>query len=213
MITVPNLKDKTVKEAEDLLSEKSLKIKVIDSVFNPKNKKGVIVDQNPPKDFQVKSNRTVYVSINAFQPPKVSFPNIKDVSLRQAKAILQSIGLELGNTIYVPDIAKNAVLGASYLGREIAAGTMISYGSKIDLKLGDGGTGKKIELPDLSGLTITEARNILAENSLILSAILFDNENDDTLTAKIYLQKPAPGTIVSAGSPIDIYLSENDNNN
>ena len=108
--SVPNFKGLTIPEAEQIIEKKNFRCQIIDSVFINDMKKGVIVEQNPPADFKVKANRTIFFTINAFTKPKVEMPNIVGVSLRQAKAILETRGLYVGRLIYAPDFAKNNIL-------------------------------------------------------------------------------------------------------
>jgi fructose/tagatose bisphosphate aldolase len=43
-----------------VLAEKKLTYKIIDSVYNTSVARGCIVEQNPPADFKVKENRTIF---------------------------------------------------------------------------------------------------------------------------------------------------------
>jgi beta-lactam-binding protein with PASTA domain len=208
-IVVPNLSNKSLVDAKKILESNNLRLKVMDSIFNTGAVRGAVIEQNPNSGLKVKENRTVYVTINAFKPPEVSFPNLKDVSLRQAEAILKSLGLELGNLKYVPDIAKDAVLGSSCRGIEMKAGSQLIYGSKIDLVLGDGLKGEKIDMPDLIGLSRKEAHNILKELSLVIGSEIFSSPIQDSAMAKVYKQTPAytPDGKITLGSPIDLFFS------
>jgi beta-lactam-binding protein with PASTA domain len=198
-VEVPGLKGKNISNADLILSPLTLKIKVIDSLFQPGMKGGTIIDQNPGQGVKVKENRTIYVSINAYLPPMVAMPELKDASFRQARAILESIGLKVGDTTYTPDIARDAV-------------ERLNYGTAIDLSLGDGLTGEQIELPDLIGLSYTEVHNILNDLSLTAGSEIFDNSVSDSLQAKVVKQVPAPAenAKISKGSPIDLFYSQHE---
>jgi eukaryotic-like serine/threonine-protein kinase len=171
-ITVPNLKGKNFTSATSIVEEKKLKIAIMDSVYDDTKPKGIVLDQNPSANYQVKENRTIYVTLNASNPPMVSMPNLIDASLRQAKAILNSLGLELGNIIYKPDMAKNAVLGQAYLNKNINAGTQVKMGAKIDLIVGDGLSGEQIQVPVFIGLNLSEAKALLKKNNLLMGAVV-----------------------------------------
>jgi len=109
----------------------------------------------------------------------------------------------------VPDIAKDAVLGSSCRGIEMKAGSQLIYGSKIDLVLGDGLKGEKIDMPDLIGLSRKEAHNILKELSLVIGSEIFSSPIQDSSMAKVYKQTPAytPDGKITLGSPIDLFFS------
>ena len=137
-------------------------------------------------------------------------PNLIDVSLRQAEAILQTYGLKTGEFIYRADLAKNAVLEQKFHGREIKPGTPVNKGSMIDLVLGDGVGTSKVAVPELVGLTKSEALFVLKGSSLNVGAVIYDENIRDSLTAKIYRQFPLPSdsASINEGEAIDIYLTQ-----
>lgn len=211
-IEVPNLNGKTFAQAKSILENVKLRVAIMDSVFDIDKPKGSIIEQNPSKGAKVKENRTVYLTVNAFQAPQVTVPNLKDASLRQAKAIIEVVGLQVGNISYTPDIAKNAVLRYSFKGQLMKPGMQVPYGSKIDLTVGDGLNGETINLPCLFGLKAREAHNKLRELSLSLGAEIFDSSVKDSLNAVVYKQTPnyVTGSKINKGNTIDLYYTEDE---
>lgn len=209
-IEVPELKGKELKAAIEAIEDLDLRYLVVDSVYDEEHKPGTVVEQNPAAKFLVKQNRTVYLTMNAFNPPKVQMPNLIDVSLRQATAMLETYGLEVGNLKYVPDYAFNAVLHQTYKGRDIKPGTQIMKNSKIDLVLGDGLKGEKIPLPNLIGLTREEAISEIKAGSLDVGAMVYDNTVIDTLKAQVYKQTPAYSStaMINPGRSIDLFFTQ-----
>ncbi|MEO0311912.1 MAG: hypothetical protein RIQ89_1569 [Bacteroidota bacterium] len=205
-ITVPDLKGKTHAATEALLAERKLKVSIADSIFMLGKVPGSILDQDPLAGSQVKEGRTIYVTINSLIPPNVKMPDLHDVSLRQAQAILTSYGLKTGTITYRPDLAKDAVLEQRLQGQPIARGVEIPKASAIDLVLGDGLGNTEVELPDLIGLTHDEAIFIVKASGLVAQEI-FDT-GAPKATATIYRQQPSPADSVSVhqGQVITIYL-------
>lgn len=208
-IAVPDLKGKRMEVVEKLLKEVDLKFMVIDSVYVAEKPKGSVIEQNPAPGFQVKKSRTVYLTLNAFNPPKVKLPELKDVSLRQATAMLETYGLEVGNISYVPDFAKDAVIEMKYKGRNISAGTQVVQGEKIDLVLGDGLEGEKIDLPNFLGLTRKKALEEIKEYKLSVGAEVFDADVKDSAKARVYRQIPPfrVGEQIVQGRPVDFFFT------
>lgn len=211
-IEVPDLKGLTVKAAAQAIDDKELRYVIVDSIFDEENKPGTVVDQNPSAKFLVKQNRTVYLTVNAFNPPKVQMPNLIDVSLRQATAMLETYGLEVGNLKYVPDYAFNAVLHQTYKGRDIQPGTSILKNSKIDLVLGDGLNGEKVPVPSLIGLTRDAAESAVKSASLEVGALVYDKTVKDTILAKVYKQTPAfsSNAMINPGRSIDLFFTQDE---
>jgi beta-lactam-binding protein with PASTA domain len=63
----------------------------------------------------------------------VSMPDLIDLSLRQAIALLESRGLFLGNITYQPGSFQNAVIDQIYRGQSISSGEKIRRGSYVNL--------------------------------------------------------------------------------
>jgi beta-lactam-binding protein with PASTA domain len=207
-VTVPDLRGMNVKEVSNFLKGKSLNFKVADSsVFLLDKPHGSIVEQDPQPDEKVKQGRIIYLTITRSEAPLVKLPQLKDVSLRQAEAILAAAGLKMGEQVFKPDLAKNAVLAMTLNGRELKAGTEIPKGSTIDLIVGDGFGNTLVSVPSLIGLSYDEARFVLKGSSLNIGSVFFDGVVRDTLNAKVYDQRPAPGeTEINQGEALDLYL-------
>jgi eukaryotic-like serine/threonine-protein kinase len=208
-VTVPDLRGMKFKELSALLAKKSLNVQIADSsVFLLDKPPGVVIEQDPDPNERVKENRTIYVTITRTVPPGVKLPNLVDVSKRQAEAILASYGLQIGNSIYKPDLAKDAVLGMMHNGQTVNPGDQLSKGSVIDLVLGDGIGNTEVTVPPLVGLTLDEALFVLKGSQLNAGSTLFDAGVRDSAIAKVYRQFPEPGdsSVVKQGEAIDLYL-------
>ena len=132
-IEVPELKGLNLKQVQEVLDRLNLRYAVVDSIYQLGEKSGNILEQDPAPKAKVKEDRTIYLTINSSVPPTVKVPDLTDVSLRQAEAILQTFGLKAGTLSYRHDLAKNAVLEARYHGKQVKPGTSVNKGSVIDL--------------------------------------------------------------------------------
>ncbi len=210
-ITVPDLRGMKYLELEKFLEGKDLQVKISDSsVFMLDKAPGVVIDQDPAPKQNVKEGRTIYVTVTRTVPPRVKVPELIDVSQRQAEAILASYGLKVGQIIYKPDLAKNAVLALMTEGHEIKAGDDITKGSVIDLVLGDGIGNTESAVPSLIGLTADEALFVLQGSSLQPGAMVYDESVTDSAEAKIYKQVPEPGdsVMIKQGEAIDLFFTQ-----
>lgn len=209
--TVPNLKGMTLDQAMKLLADKNFKFE-IDSVYSIEKPHGTIMEQDPDPETQVKEGRTIYLSIVSMIPPHVKVPDLKDVSLREATAILESYGLKVGELIYKPDLAQNAVLALQMAGQEIKTGESIPKGSIIDLVLGDGYGNTHVKIPKLVGLTYEEAVFVLQGSSLNVGRVSFDANIKDTTAAGLIVYKQIPSETdtlsLSQGEPIDLFIKK-----
>ncbi|HSV87474.1 MAG TPA: PASTA domain-containing protein [Bacteroidales bacterium] len=210
-ITVPDLKGLTVEEASEKLKDLNLRYHINDSIFDDFNPRGSIVRQDPDKGSEVKRNRTIYLTKVAILSEKVPMPALIDLSFRQALALLNAYGLDVGNLEYRPDIAQNAILQQKFRAQEIEPGTLIEKGSSIDLVIGMGLGEALVEVPLLIGMTRREAISALHAVSLSLGTEDFlDDKNDNPM---VYQQTPDPTLQIQtlqAGSSVNlVYRSGN----
>lgn len=210
-ISVPDLKGMKLNEANDVLTEKSLKYVILDSVYVPKEKKGIIIEQEPEADELVKKNRTIYVTITKVVPPQVDMPNVVDMSQRLAIAKLESCGLKVGELNYMPSECLNCVLEQQFKGKEIKPGTKIKKGSVIDLVLGMGISNQKIMAPYVIGMNIDSAKKVLKSSYLNVGVEIYEGckTAEDSSKAVVYKQKPirSQNILINMGSPVDLWLT------
>lgn len=208
-LSVPDLRGMKLVKVKKVINNHNLRFTVNDSIFVPDKPKLTVIEQNPKPFSKVKRNRKIYLTVNSPHPPKVEVPDLKDVSLRQALAILETYGLNAGELEYVPDIAQNVVKEMKLDDKTLEPKEMVPKGTSIDLVLGDGLTATKVNLPDLKGATLGEATFFLNAKGLNTGAILYDKEVEDSTEAIIYKQRPLykPEKKVAQGEAIDIWLT------
>jgi beta-lactam-binding protein with PASTA domain len=199
---VPSVVGKTYDEAKQILEAASLEASIQDSVYIDTAKALQVMRQSPDADAIVKSDRTIYLTINRSVPPQIDMPDLRGFSLKSAQLYLQSLGLKTGDTTYVPDIAKNAVKDQLFNGESIAPGTKINMGSKIGLVIGNGIGQETINVPDLIGMTVSEARSYLSNSRIELGAIVPLGQVTDTENAYIARQNPEPYSEIAAGESV-----------
>jgi eukaryotic-like serine/threonine-protein kinase len=211
-VKVPDFSGLTMGQIGKLSANKDFELVVVDSVYDASKPKGSVISQDPQPGSHVKANRKIYLTLIASLPEQVSMPDLVDLSLRQATAILQTYGLKLGSISQVPDIANNAVLRQLYRGRAIEKGKLLTKGSTIDLVVGSGLGGDKVQVPFLIGKTRQEAIMELHRFSLNIGTETFD-QGADSLNARVYEQEPhyAIGRYLNLGNPVSlIYRSSAD---
>ncbi len=135
---VPQLKGKSVEEADKMLKERKMNLIVVDTLeYNPDYPKFAVLEQNPRQGDKVKLGRKIYVKINSGKYSNIPFPNILGKTQRQAQNILSATGLRLGNINKRPYFAE-IVLYAIHKKDTLKSGMKVPKNSKIDLIVGDG---------------------------------------------------------------------------
>jgi eukaryotic-like serine/threonine-protein kinase len=209
---VPNFYGLTMEQTAKLARKSRLRYQVIDSVYTALVPRGCVAEQNPRPGFKVKKWRNIILTINAYNPEIVAMPNLVDLPIRQAVAIIASSGLEMGELRYRPDLSINVVIQQLYNGKNIAGGDSLQKGSVIDLVLGKGLSNQRTPVPDLIGMTLGSARNKILISSLNLGTYIYDNtitSGKDSLNAFVYKQNPEyhEEASLQLGSAIYLWLT------
>ncbi|MCO5241442.1 MAG: PASTA domain-containing protein [Chitinophagaceae bacterium] len=189
-LKVPDVGNKNIKEATDLLNNLGFEVWIQDSVYYDTIAPLAIVKQFPEPDASVKVNRIVYLTVNRAIPPEIEMPNLVGMSFRNAELELKARGLKLGDISYKPDIAKNAVLEQLTGNQSIKSGTRITMGSTIALVLGAGLGSVEMSVPDLFGMNYEEAVTLLEANGIMLGSVVPDGSVNDKNASFIFRQQP-----------------------
>jgi beta-lactam-binding protein with PASTA domain len=211
-ITVPNLAGLTVDEVDDVTSSRRLRYEVVDSVFSTEMPRGTVLKQNPKANSQVKKNRKIFLTMNAINLEMVAMPRLVGLSIRQARLALQNAGLILGDIEYRPDYAINNVLQQMLNDSVINEGTEITKGVVIDLVLGMGLSSEVTRVPDLIGLGLEEATEMIADYYLNIGAVTYDESmEDEEDSAQVFIWRQYPEfdefKRLNMGMEVDIWLT------
>lgn len=136
-IIVPNVKGLPLQQAEAEFNKKNLKTVVIDSNFVKGMPAGAVLEQKPTSGAKVKTGRTVYLTINTAEMPKVAIPDIIDnSSYRQAEARLRALGFKLTAPETISG-EKDWVYAVKYMGKKLTNGEKIPRESVLTLIIGN----------------------------------------------------------------------------
>jgi eukaryotic-like serine/threonine-protein kinase len=207
-ITVPKLVGMNSRELESFLREKHLRYQINDSSYAPGVKPYTVLTQHPFDGSKVKKNRKIYITIASANPPKVKMPRLIDGSLRSAESTLKSFDLSIGKINYVPSPFPNLVLDQQLNGKTIQAGTYLPKGTKIDLTVGNGTDNEEVEVPDVTGLSLEEARTRLAEAGLAIGSVRPD-PNSSERSGTVVKQNPSgnSGRVLKAGEEVSLWVA------
>jgi beta-lactam-binding protein with PASTA domain len=136
-IIIPNINGLPLEEAGKELVKKNLEFEVIDSNYVKGMPAGAVLEQNPIAGAKVKIGRTVYLTINTGEIPKIAIPDIIDnSSYRQAEARLRAMGFKLTEPEYIEG-EKDWIYGIKYNGKELTSGEKIPREAVLTLCVGD----------------------------------------------------------------------------
>lgn len=211
-LTVPDFFGLNIDETITLAKKSKMRYQVVDSIYTTLVPRGCIAEQNPKPGSKVKKWRNIALTINAFRPEMVAVPDLVDLPLRQAIALIEGSGLVMGTLRYKPDLSINVVLSQLYNGKEIVANDSLQKGSVVDLVLGKGLSNQRTPVPNLIGMTLEPARDRIFSASLNLGTYIYDNtirSGEDSLNAFVYKQNPEfkEDATLQLGSSIYLWMT------
>tara|TARA_B100000795_G_scaffold110557_3_gene81689 strand:+ start:55549 stop:56379 length:831 start_codon:yes stop_codon:yes gene_type:complete len=214
-IKVPDLRSYHETELENLLKVEKLDYEIMDSVFVQNQQGGIVIEQTPDSGAFVKKGRKIYVTISAYDAPKVTIPNLQYDDKRNVIAQLQSIGLRIGNILYVPAACTDCLERIEINGVPLEPGNRLDQGTTVDLVFGGGQSNQFIPMPSLIGLTLEDVREKLLQAGLLIGSAVPDEEfsGEDSLKARVFKQVPDfnNDAVLFLGSTVQVFLTTDSN--
>ncbi len=207
-IEVADVRGLVEAEASQILAGQGLAMVVIDSTYSDKVPFGTIVDQDPKPASHAKNGRMVYVTINATTKRQVAMPNLQDMSYRQAETTLRGMGFEVDTVYdYEPSAYRDLVLDVKSNGVSVEPGQKMPVGTRVRLVVGFGRGTEQVEVPNVVGMTLQEARSMLLSHRLTVGAVSYDESPEEDVPQYVYRQIPAPGEKLLEGETVSLKLS------
>ena len=139
-ITVPEVKGLQLEEASVFLENSGLRFSVIDSVYTNAVRPGAIMEMIPTFGSKVKKGRIIFITLNAKNAQSATIPDVKDLSFREALALVRAQGFTSVETKYVRGQYRDLVIGVELNGRTLESGVAVPLSSALILVVSDGGT-------------------------------------------------------------------------
>jgi beta-lactam-binding protein with PASTA domain len=211
VIFTPDFSGMNISQVQNIADQKALRVTVKDSAYRPNVAVGTVLMQNPLAGHKIKPGRMIYITLASALPEKTEVPKVTDVSLRQARVLLESKGSSVGNVEYKPSEFDGLVLEQRYKGQAVTPGTKLDNGSAIDLVVGGRGFGTETTVPNLVGLTFSQAKEQIYTKYLTAGAVIFDGvvqTSQDSMNAIVWKQLPEADSTkqINAGSSVDLWL-------
>lgn len=199
---VPDVVGLQAHEAENLLKDNKLEPVISDTTYDEKYEKGSIILQKPSSGEKVKIGRRIYLFISGGEPV-VHVPSLKGKSLRDAKFSLERLGLNLGQ---IDSVSSNNPKDMVF-DQQFAAGTPLRKGDSVGISISIGEGGGEIIVPDLIGRSLAEAEKVLADSSLKVGRINYQ-QSFSLLPNTVLDQYPSKGNKVNPGDAVDLFVTK-----
>lgn len=202
-VKVPSVVNKPLKEAEDILVAKGLKIKVIEQFNNDILEGYVSAQDTGPNDPPVKKNRVITLTVSKGADFR-TVPNLINIPIVDARVKLAGEGflIEELPEEFNRDFGKGVIFS-----QQPDAGTRALRGSKITVSISKGTDPVGSRVPDLKGLTIDQVRIKLREQKLELDPNIIYQYSTEFMRGQIVQQEPVAGEQVMEGTLVRINVS------
>ncbi|HRU24513.1 MAG TPA: PASTA domain-containing protein [Candidatus Latescibacteria bacterium] len=201
-VVVPDVRGMDVADAKRLVEEQGLVFVNDSSDYATDESIPVdhIVMQSPAPDVSVKRGRSVRVTVSR-GAPKYVVPNVRGISLNDARVRLEQARFRVGNVSYV--LRTNEDLSEPYVQDQFPdAGTSLQKDAQVGLVVSIAP-----EMPALVGRDLGEASRTLAAMGIQIGETT--SEPDETAAPGTVLkQSIAPGTRVFASDRVDLVVTE-----
>ena len=197
-----DIKNKHLDDAINILKSENYKYEVSDTLYTNKFQLGTIVDQYPKPNTRVKSGRTVRLKIA--QPEKsVAIPNLIGQSRRSAELELNQMGLIIDTvyTEYNPEYP-NGTIAWQYP----KAGDRRKKGMGIQITVSKGMPPNFFQVPNLIGLSINQAKDLIFKSRLKVGKISY-HQDQDLVPYTVLDQSIKNGTVLDASATINLVVS------
>lgn len=199
---VPPVIGLQMEEAINLLENKDFKVVISDTSYGVQAPVGAVFLQKPDPGAVVKEGRTIYLFVSGGEK-KLSVPNLKGKSILDAKFALERLGLKLGRIERIPSSQPEDMI----FDQQYAEGTLLKQAEYVSVTVSAGRGGGEIIVPDLIGKSLSEARKILADSSLIVGKINYQ-PSATLLPNTILDQYPSSGNTLNPGDAVDLFATK-----
>ncbi|MFE9562573.1 Stk1 family PASTA domain-containing Ser/Thr kinase [Streptomyces sp. NPDC006487] len=192
-VLVPNVMSLAIADAEKELQGKGFQIekKTVES----ERPAGTVIEQNP-KSGEAEKGSTIELTV-AKEISKVTVPDLTGKSQGDASKALQALKLKLGSVTEVD--APPGTAPKTVVGQDPGINSQVEVGSTVNISVAK--PVQQLQVPNLVGRTVNQARELLASKGLVFGSILSGSQDGK---ARILSTDPAVGSPVAPGQVINV---------
>ncbi|MGM9517105.1 MAG: Stk1 family PASTA domain-containing Ser/Thr kinase [Acidaminococcus sp.] len=197
-VTVPDVKGKTIVEAEAILTKEKLGYTLTEA-YDAKVTPGVVIKQTPGAHTRVKAGRKITLVVSKGPEPGV-VPDLKKKKLSDATLMLEKAKLKVGTVTvkYEAGAPKGTVISQS-----IASGSKVSEGTSVDLVVNI--SDNQTVVPSLAGMSLSEAQSALQSAGLSVGSV--SATSSDSAKNTVLSSDPGAGSVLDKGSAVTLVVS------
>ncbi|MCX0387762.1 Stk1 family PASTA domain-containing Ser/Thr kinase [Clostridium perfringens] len=202
-VKIPNVVGEKVEDAKSKLE--GLGLKVLEVTEESDQEKGIVLKVDPNVDSTVKTGSEVKLTVSGGEG-QIKVPNFAEMNLDSVKRTLKSLGLELGT---VDEEYSDSVPRGEVISQSPNANESVDKGSKVNVTISKGKEIKNITLniPDVSGKSVDEAKSILANAGVEANAVKGEAAKSEGEAGKVYSQSQSGHFTIKQGEKVTITIN------
>ena len=196
---IPDVKNKTVEEATQILEDDGFKVGKQTEVFDDSIESGYVVGTDPKAGDKREKGSTVNLLVSK-GAEEITVPDLKNKTRDEAEKLLKEAGLEgkAGTPENSDEFEKDRIISQNpESGTKIAKGQTVTY----VVSLGKG----NVEVPDVRGYSEGDARASLENAGLNVTTS--ESTSDSVEAGLVISQNPSQGSSVAKGTTVNITVS------
>ncbi|NOX69214.1 MAG: PASTA domain-containing protein [Gammaproteobacteria bacterium] len=199
-IAVPDVVGRSQAQATTDINAAGLVVGTITQQNDNNAPVGDVIGQDPVSATMVSAGTAVNLIVSS-GPANIAVPNVVGLSQAQATTAINAAGLVVGTVTQQND--NNVPIG-DIISQDPVSATMVSAGSAVDLVVSTGPA--TIAVPDVVGLSQAQATTDINAAGLVVGTVTQQNDNNVPV-GNVISQDPVSATLVSAGSAVDLLIS------
>lgn len=198
-IDVPDVVGKSSIVAQQMLEDKNLRVKLVES-NDDSVPAGQVISQYPEAGARVKEQRLVTITVSK-GGEELTMPDLKSMSRSNAEEKLKKMGLKVG-AVFEENAKEPA---GTVIGQDPRSGSKITKGQSVDITVSLGEKKKDVTVQNYAGLSVESAKSNLEANGLSLGGVT--EEASSKPKGTVIGQSPAAGTALTEGGSVSLVIS------
>ena len=201
-VRVPDLKGLFAPEASARLGEEDLEMTTGDSLHHETIPAEAVVDQDPSAGQSVKKGRRIVVTVSK-GPRYYEVPDVRRVSLREARLQLEENQLKSGQILYR---SSDALPEGAVVEQSPPPDARLARGSAVDLQVSNGPPTALKRVPNIVGLSIKVVDDTLRKYEMRIGHIA-KRVDEQKPVGTVLAQAPMREQRIPRHSRIDLVVS------
>lgn len=203
-VEVPDVVNKDVEEATEILEEAGLQVNVLSELYSVDVPKDHVISQNPKAGQMVKQNRVVTLEVSK-GAEILAIPDVVGLSLKDAEATLEDLGFVVADdvsSIYDSNVGKGKVIQ-----QFPKANTEEEQGTEVSLVISKGTQPRYVSMPDVRGLTLDAAKKKL-QGVQLQTGDVANTQSEFYDSGLVADQSVAAGSSILQGEKVNLVVSK-----